>query len=117
VMSTARNALLTGSSLPDATTADAALVVVAGRPDAIPRKGVERARRWIEEETGSLQVRGGDFPLDSDRLAVLVLLGGVERSPRVEAFMERAREAERRAESEPEDGAETWGDDRLEDLM
>jgi cell division GTPase FtsZ len=117
VMSTTRNALLTGTSLPDATSADAALLVVAGRPDAIPRKGVERARRWVEEETGSLQVRGGDFPLDSDRLAALVLLGGVERSPRVEEFMERAREAEREAETPRESGAETWGDDRLEDLL
>ena len=120
VMSSARRALLTGTTLPDATRADSALLVVAGRPDAIPRKGVERARRWVEEETGSLQVRGGDFPLDSDRLATFVLLGGVERSDRVEAFMERAREAQSEAaelERERSDPAAAWHNDEIDDLL
>ena len=49
VTSVTRNALLTGTSLPNATTADSALLVVAGRPERISRKGVERARKWLEE--------------------------------------------------------------------
>ncbi|MFC4436784.1 MULTISPECIES: tubulin/FtsZ family protein [Natrialbaceae] len=115
-LTVSRQALLTGTSLPDATTADSALLIVAGELDAIPRKGVERARRWVEDETGSMQVRGGDFPLESDRLAAMVLLGGAERSERLEAFMERAREA--RTDDEPdEDPAEQFADDRLEDLF
>ncbi|WP_144901794.1 tubulin/FtsZ family protein [Halobellus captivus] len=120
VMSTTRRALLTGSSLPDTTDAEAALVVVAGKQEAIPRKGVERARRWVEEETGSLQVRGGDFPLASDRIAVLILLGGVERSERLEAFMQRAkdaREQEATAETKPSDPGDLWANDELEDLL
>jgi len=120
VMSTTRRALLTGSSLPDATDADAALLIVAGDQDAIPRKGVERARRWVEEETGSLQVRGGDFPLSSGRLATLILLGGVERSGRLEAFMERAKEAqdeETGAAADRGDPAEMWSNDDLDDLL
>jgi cell division GTPase FtsZ len=117
VTSVTRRALLTGTSLPETTDADSALLVVAGHPDSIPRKGVERARRWVEEETGSLQVRGGDFPLESGRLAALILLGGVERSERVEAFMERAREAQRESEQRQDDPAATWQNDQLEDLM
>ncbi|EMA01482.1 tubulin-like protein CetZ2 [Haloferax denitrificans] len=118
VMSTTRRAVLTGTSLPDASDADSALVVIAGEPDTIPRKGVERARRWVEDETGSMQVRGGDFPLESGRLASLVLLGGVERSERVESFMERAREAVDKAETEPrEDPKEMWHSDDLDDLL
>jgi len=117
VTSTARKALFTGTSLPDATTADAALLVVAGDPDAIPRKGVERARRMVEDETGSLQVRGGDFPLQSDQLAALVLLGGVERSERIDEFMQRAKEA-RKAEDEPNrDPAEQFQNDELDGLF
>ena len=119
VTAAARRAVFTGSSLPDATDADAALLIVAGDPDAIPRKGVERARRWIEEETGSLQVRGGDFPLSSDRIATLVLLGGVERSERIQEFMQRASEAQA-AESTEEttaDPGEQWGSDDLDDLL
>ncbi|WP_246998954.1 tubulin/FtsZ family protein [Halosolutus gelatinilyticus] len=119
VMTVARQALLTGTSLPDATAADSALLVVAGEPERTPRKGVERARRWLEDETESMQVRGGDFPLESDRLAALVLLGGAERSDRIERFMERAREANRnRGRDEAgSDPAAKLVDDRLEDLF
>ena len=116
VTSLARNALLTSMSLPDAVEAEAALLVIAGRPERISRKGVERARSWVEEETGSLQVRGGDFPLDSERLAALVLLCGVERSRRVEEFMERAREASASAEGEAPATEEMFDED-LEDLF
>ena len=119
VTATARRAVFTGSSLPDATDADAALLIVAGDPDTIPRKGVERARRWVEEETGSLQVRGGDFPLSSDRIATLVLLGGVERSERIQEFMERAsqaQETESAEDTETDPGAQ-WASDDLDDLV
>ncbi|WP_255170264.1 tubulin/FtsZ family protein [Natrononativus amylolyticus] len=117
VMSVSRQALLTGTSLPDARQADAALLVIAGQPDRISRKGVERARRWLEDETGSMQVRGGDFPLESDRLAALVLLGGAERSARIEEFMERARHAQRSENDDRTDPAEQFADDRLENLF
>jgi cell division GTPase FtsZ len=114
ITSTTRSALLTSMSLPDAVSAEAALLVVAGDPDRISRKGVERARKWVEEETGSLQVRGGDFPLDTDRLGALVLLGGVERSRRVEEFMERAREAQEKEDQR--ESAELFHNEELEDL-
>jgi len=120
VTSVTRNALLTGTSLPNATEADAALLVVAGKPDRISRKGVERARKWLEEETGSMQVRGGDFPLDSDRLAALIVLGGVERSPRLEEFMQRAKEAReeaQRQEQEHDEADKLFQNDDLDGLM
>jgi len=115
ITSTTRSALLTGMSLPDAVEAEAALLVIAGRPERISRKGVERARKWVEEETGSLQVRGGDFPLESDRLAALVLLGGVERSERIQEFLDRARDAQ--AEAADRDPVEQFGNEDLEDLF
>ena len=115
VTSITRNALLTGASLPDATAAETGLVVLAGRAENISRKGVERARSWVEDETGSMRVRGGDFPLDSDRIAALVLLGGVERSRRVEEFMERAKEA--KEEKDREDPAEMFQAEELDDLI
>jgi cell division GTPase FtsZ len=103
-------------SLPDAIDCEAALLVIAGEPERISRKGMERARKWLEEETGSLQVRGGDFPLESDRLAALVLLGGVERSRRIEEFMDRAREA-KSSDDDRVDAAEAFGNDDLDDLF
>ncbi|WP_137289773.1 tubulin/FtsZ family protein [Natronorubrum halophilum] len=118
-MSVSRQALLTGTSMPNTRAAEAALLVVAGEPDRIPRKGVERARRWLEDETGSMQVRGGDFPLETDRLGALVLLGGAERSDRVRKFMDRAREAKTAQDREETrtDPAEQFADDRLENLF
>ncbi|MFC7136667.1 tubulin/FtsZ family protein [Halobaculum litoreum] len=120
VTSVTRNALLTGTSLPNATKADSALLVVAGKPERISRKGVERARKWVEEETGSMQVRGGDFPLDSERLAALVLLGGVERSTRMEEFMQRAKEAREEAKRQAEAREDTdklFQNDDLDSLI
>ncbi len=116
ITSVVRNALMTNMSLPDATDADAGLLVAAGHPERISRKGVERARKWMEDETGTLEVRGGDFPIDSEKIAALVLLGGVERSPRIEEFMDRAREASEGMgeERDPMEGMESDG---LNDLM
>ncbi|EMA62794.1 tubulin/FtsZ family protein [Halorubrum kocurii] len=117
VMSAVRSAMMTGMSLPNATDADAALVAVAGDPDRISRKGAEKARKWLQEETGSMQVRGGDFPLESDRVAALVFLGGVERSRRVDEFLERARQAVRDEPEERPDPADAFRNDDLDDLL
>ncbi|MFB6069613.1 MAG: tubulin/FtsZ family protein [Halanaeroarchaeum sp.] len=115
ITSTARKALMTGMSLPETTVADAGLVIVAGEKERIPRKGVERARSWIEEQTQSMQVRGGDFPLDSERIAVVVVLSGIARSPRLETFMERAKAA---SETEGrEDPADAFDTDQLDGLF
>ena len=120
VTSVTRQAVHTGTSLPDAVDAGAALLVVAGRPEAISRKGVERARKWVETETGCMRVRGGDFPLDSDRLAALVVLAGLENSDRVQQFLDRAREATAEAESveaERPDSTDVWQNDEIDDLL
>jgi cell division GTPase FtsZ len=117
ITSAVRNALLAGASLPNAVKADTALLVIAGDPERISRKGVERARSWVEDETGSLEVRGGDFPLDSERLAALILLGGVERSPRLDEFLERAREAHKEANKPSPNPNEAFDNEQLDDLF
>jgi cell division GTPase FtsZ len=116
ITSITRRALLTNTSLPNAAEAGSALLVVAGRPDAIPRKGVERARKWLEEELATHEVRGGDYPIDSDKLAAIVLLGGVERSARIQEFLERAEGAQAQVEREP-DATEEFQNEELEDLF
>jgi cell division GTPase FtsZ len=120
ITSTTRNAMLTGSSLPGATDAEAALLVVAGQPERISRKGVEKARKWVETETESMQVRGGDFPIDTSRLASLILLGGVERSDRVQRFMTRAEQAAEEAaevDQEVRETDKTFQNDELDGLF
>ncbi|MFB6299639.1 MAG: tubulin/FtsZ family protein [Halobacteriales archaeon] len=117
VMSITRQALLSNMSLPDTTEAGAALIVIAGKPEVIPRRGVERARRWLEEETGSLEVRGGDYPLDSDRIGALVLLSGLERGDAIEEFLQIANEAKEEAERARPDPAEAFNNEEIEDLF
>ncbi|MEA1930101.1 MAG: tubulin/FtsZ family protein [Euryarchaeota archaeon] len=120
ITSTTRNAMLTGSSLPGATDAEAALLIVAGQPERLSRKGVEKARKWVETETESMQVRGGDFPIDSSRLASLVLLGGVERSDRVQRFMTRAEQAAEEAaeiDQTAREADKTFQNDELDGLF
>jgi cell division GTPase FtsZ len=114
VTSTTRRAVRSGLGLPDTTSAERGLLVVAGRPAAVSRKGVERARSWLESELDTMEVRGGDFPLDGGRLASLVLLGGVVDSDRLDDFLERAREA---ATEEEEDDPSALADDRIDGLL
>ncbi|MDG5775862.1 tubulin/FtsZ family protein [Haloarculaceae archaeon H-GB1-1] len=117
ITSITRNALLTGMSVPNVVEAETGLLVIAGQPDRISRKGVERARSWVEDQTGSLEVRGGDFPMESDRVGALVLLGGIERSNRVDEFMERAREAHEAEQEHQRDPAAEFKNDKLDNLF
>lgn len=72
-----------------------ALVVVSGPPEYLDRKGIERSRKWIEEETGSMEVRGGDYPLPGEqKVAAVVLLAGVTSVPRIEQLQQVAVEAQ-----------------------
>ena len=67
-----------------------------------------------------MQVRGGDFPLDSDRLAALILLGGVERSDRVQQFFDRAEAAQQEADDIEEERGQAdsmFQNDELDDLI
>ncbi|MDZ7850306.1 MAG: tubulin/FtsZ family protein [Halodesulfurarchaeum sp.] len=116
ITSTARRALLTDMSVPETTTAESALVIVAGDPERLSRKGVERARKWVEEETGSMLVRGGDFPLSGERIAVIVVLSGIAGSPRLTSFMDRAREAAETVDTGP-DRKTAFETDELDSLF
>ncbi len=98
-----------------------ALVVVAGPPDHLNRKGIERARSWLEEETGSLEVRGGDYPLPGENsLAAAVLLSGVTQAPRIAAVQEAgvaAKESQEAAAAEHEADMEDMLDDGVDPLF
>lgn len=94
-------------------SAERALVLFAGPPERLSRKGIERSRKWIEEETGSREVRGGDYPLPgSDKVACLVLFGGVSDADRVKEMQEIAIEAQDNIDEIQEES-----EDNLDDLM
>ncbi|MFB6105304.1 MAG: cell division protein, partial [Halobacteriaceae archaeon] len=107
ITSLVRKAALGRLTLPcEIDGAERALLVSAGPPAFLNRKGIERGRKWLEEQTGSMEVRGGDYPIpSSEKVASVVMLSGVHEVPRIKELQQVAIEAqdnieEIRAESE-----------------
>lgn len=96
IMGLTRQATRGRLTLPcDVEGAERALVVVAGPQPYLDRKGLDRARRWLEDATGSHEVRGGDFPVGgTDQLAVAVVFSGVTDVPRLRELQEVASETQ-----------------------
>ncbi|MEY7852251.1 tubulin/FtsZ family protein [Natrarchaeobius sp. A-rgal3] len=91
-----RKATLGRLTLPcDVGSADRGLVVSTGPPEHLNRKGVERGRQWLEDETGSMEIRGGDYPRpDQNEVGAIVLLSGVTDVPRIDQLQQVAIEAQ-----------------------
>ncbi|MFB6114520.1 MAG: tubulin/FtsZ family protein [Halodesulfurarchaeum sp.] len=96
ITSLTRKAALGRLTLPcDISGAERALLVVAGPRAYLNRKGIEKSRKWLEEETGSMEIRGGDYPVDSsNQVAVAVLLSNVSDVPRISELQGKAVEAQ-----------------------
>lgn len=93
-----RKAALGRLTLPcDISSAERGLAVATGPPAHLNRKGIERGRRWLEEETGSMEIRGGDYPLVGEsEVGSIVLLTGVTSVPRIETLQQVAIDAQNR---------------------
>ncbi|MFW6018908.1 MAG: cell division protein, partial [Halapricum sp.] len=107
ITSLVRKAALGRLTLPcEIDGAERALLVLSGPSTQLNRKGIERGRKWLEEQTGSMEVRGGDYPVsDSSYVASVILLSGVHNVPRIKELQQVAIEAQEnideiRAESE-----------------
>lgn len=76
----------------DYTTANKALIIIAGPPDQLDRKGIEKAREWLESTIAGTEVRGGDYPLlKSSYVGCVVLLAGIANAPRIKGMLEKAK--------------------------
>ncbi|MDG5777362.1 tubulin/FtsZ family protein [Haloarculaceae archaeon H-GB11] len=95
ITSLVRKATLGRLTLPcEVEGAERALLVLSGPPQHLNRKGIERGRKWLEEQTGSMEVRGGDYPLNEPSVASAVLLSGVHNVPRIKELQQVAIEAQ-----------------------
>jgi cell division GTPase FtsZ len=96
ITSLVRKAALGRLTLPcEIEGAERALLVLAGPPEYLNRKGIERGRKWLEEQTGSMEVRGGDYPYrGSGFVATVILLAGVTNVPRIKELQQVAIEAQ-----------------------
>ena len=97
ITSLLRKATLGSLTVPaEVESTERALVIVAGPQHVISRKGIEKGRNWIEEQTNSMEVRGGDYPVDGKHVAGLVLMSGVTDIPRIKELQRVAIEASER---------------------
>jgi cell division GTPase FtsZ len=96
ITSLVRKATLGRLTLPcEVGGTERALLVMSGPPKYLNRKGIERGRKWLEEQTGSMEVRGGDYPISSSKyVAGVVLLSGVTNVPRIKELQQVAIEAQ-----------------------
>ncbi|MFT4881570.1 MAG: cell division GTPase FtsZ, partial [Salinirussus sp.] len=120
VTSLVRKAALGRLTLPcEIEGTERALLVLSGPPKYLNRKGIERGRKWLEEQTGSMEVRGGDYPKNEPSVAAAVLLSGVHNVPRVKELQQIAIEAQDNIDEirqESEDNLETLVEDEEDEL-
>jgi cell division GTPase FtsZ len=105
------------------SSAERSLIVVSGPPRELSRKGLDSARRWVEQQTNSIEVLAGDDPRRSaDSLSAAVILSNVTDVPRVEALQDQAVDAagniEKQETTRSEDVEEliTDDEDRLDPI-
>lgn len=113
-----RRAMLGRLTLPcDYSTAERALVLVAGPPTELDRKGVEKSKSWVEENIAGVEVRGGDYPVDSGYVAAVVLLASIGEAPRIRELMELAKEAKEEVVRSRERSHTVMFDDGIDPLF
>jgi len=79
----------------EVSSTDRALIVLSGPPETFARKGLESARQWIEQEADTVEVLAGDDPRPgADRLAAVVLLSNVTKTPRIDEIQNQAVDAQ-----------------------
>jgi cell division GTPase FtsZ len=79
----------------DLTGASKALLLVAGPSREISMKGFSTVQRWLDRTIAGFELRSGDYPVDSERIGVVVVLAGLQNIPRV-TELRQAAERERR---------------------
>ena len=92
IIALVRRAMLGRLTLPcDYSTAERALVLLAGPPEEMDRKGVEKSKSWVEENIAGVEARGGDYPVQSDYIAAVVVLATIGNAPRITELLEIAK--------------------------
>ena len=79
----------------DVSTAEKALIIAAGPPKELSRKGIEKSKVRVEDMIRGKEVRGGDYPLvKGQHVSTIVLFSGVSDIPRIKELQEIGTEAQ-----------------------
>jgi cell division GTPase FtsZ len=118
IIALVRRAMLGRLTLPcDYSSAQRALVLLAGPPNEMDRKGVEKAKSWVEENISGVEVRGGDYPVESDYIAAVVVLATIQNAPRIKELMTIAKETKEDVLKTKEKKPAAMFDDGIEPLF
>ncbi len=75
----------------EVNSAERALVILSGPPEALSRRGFESARYWLEQEAETVEVIAGDEPRPGERqMRAVVVLSNVTNVPRIDAMQTQA---------------------------
>lgn len=97
----------------DVRSAERTLIVLSGPPEALSRKGLESGRRWLEQQTGSVEVLSGDDPRPTaSSLSAVVLLSNVTEVAPVETLQELGVAAKENIQSQ-----ESTREEEIQDLL
>ncbi len=90
IVSLAKQAVYEDISIPcDLTSADKALVLIAGPSKELSMKGFQTVRKWIDRSIAGLEMRSGDYPVKNTRfVGIIVMLSGLDNVPRIEEIRE-----------------------------
>ncbi|MFZ0005660.1 MAG: tubulin/FtsZ family protein [Methanoregula sp.] len=90
IIELAKKAIYQEVSIPcDMTSAAKALILVAGPSHEISMKGFMTVRKWIDRSIAGMEMRSGDYPVtNSENVAIIVVLSGLENIPRLTEIRE-----------------------------
>ena len=90
IIELAKKAIYQEVSIPcDMTSAAKALILVAGPSHEISMKGFMTVRKWIDRSIAGMEMRSGDYPVtNSENVAIIVVLSGLENIPRITEIRE-----------------------------
>lgn len=103
IVSLAKRAVYEETSIScDLTSADKALVLIAGPTHELSMRGFQTVRKWIDRSISGLEMRSGDYPVKNTRfVGIIVMLAGLRNVPRIEE-LRQIRDQYRREESRQE---------------
>ncbi|HVN65303.1 MAG TPA: cell division protein [Methanomicrobiales archaeon] len=85
IVSLAKKAIYEEVSIPcDLTSAEKALVLIAGPSQELSMRGFQTVRKWIDRSIAGLEMRSGDYPIASTRyVGIIIMLSGMQNIPRL----------------------------------
>jgi tubulin-like protein CetZ len=94
IVSLAKKAIYEEVSIPcDLTSADKALVLIAGPSQELSMRGFQTVRKWIDRSIGGLEMRSGDYPIqNTGHVGIIIMLSGMHNIPRLDELVQLREE-------------------------